>query len=78
MKWMLVVVVLNTPVKTDLTFDSLRACLGREESMRIAWQEEVTRATAWLKQFPDAYKGKEHVEFVHKQTPWGTCIPAKV
>ena len=37
MKWVLVVIVINSPVKTDLTFNSLNECLSAEQAMRTEW-----------------------------------------
>jgi hypothetical protein len=37
MTWMLVVLVANTPVKTELVHDSLRTCLEAGETMRGEW-----------------------------------------
>jgi hypothetical protein len=79
MKWVLVVVVLNTPVKTDLVFDSLQSCLNTEHTMRSEWAEVVNKVAEWQRQnpdMPDATK-RETTNFVRKQNVWGTCIPAK-
>ncbi len=37
MKWLLGVIVMNMPVKTDLVFNSLSDCLAAEEKMREHW-----------------------------------------
>ena len=37
MKWILLAIVLQTPVKTDLVFDTLEDCLRAENEMRAAW-----------------------------------------
>ena len=42
MKWILVAIVMNTPVKTDLTFNNLNECLSAEQAMSLArwvWTE---------------------------------------
>lgn len=79
MKWLLVVVVLNTPVKTDLVFDSLQSCLNIEQTMRSEWAGVRNIVTEWQNQnpdMPDATK-RETSNLVRRQSVWGTCIPAK-
>lgn len=44
MKWLLVVIVMNTPVKTDLVFNSLSECLAAEAQMRTEWSEVYNQA----------------------------------
>lgn len=70
MKWLLVVIVMNSPVKTDLVFDTLPACLAAEEEMRKQWAG-VYNQTAKNK------ASKETLALVRTQMFSGTCIPAK-
>jgi len=70
MKWLLVVIVMNTPVKTDLVFDTLIDCLKAESEMRQQWAN-VYNAT--LKRGAD----KDSLAFVNRQMTSGTCIPSK-
>lgn len=68
MKWLLVVLVMNSPVKTDLSFENLDDCLRAEQEMRSEW----TRA------YNDAMKrGAERatLDFVASQMITGTCVP---
>lgn len=70
MKWLLVVIVMNSPVKTDLVFSSLNACLDSEQEMR----------TEWTKIYNRAFEGgapEESLEFIKAQMTHGTCIPSK-
>ena len=39
MKWPLVAIVMNTPIKTDLVFNNLADCLSAENQMRKEWAE---------------------------------------
>ena len=39
-KWLLVVIVMNSPVKTDLVFNSLSDCLAAENQMRREWADQ--------------------------------------
>lgn len=69
MKWLLVVIVLNTPVKTDLVFDDLGSCLAAEEQMRAEWAAH----------YNSALKGKaseDSLALIKAQMANGTCIPA--
>ena len=78
MHWLLVVVVLNTPIKTDLVYESLAACLKAEGEMRGQWIDllnGVLKQNGPMPQWDDAKK--KRFEFVSKQVPFGTCIPAK-
>lgn len=70
MKWLLVVIVLNAPVKTDLAFDSLDECLRAESAMRQSWTEVFNGAK---KRGAD----RDTLEFVKRQMTFGTCIPTK-
>ncbi len=66
---MLIAIVAGTPMKTELTFDSLADCLRTETEMRRQWADV----------FNDAVKrnaGKDTLEMVKRQMGSGTCIPA--
>jgi len=70
MNWLLVVMLANTPVKTDLVYSTLADCLRAEQTMRQQWAEV----------YNDAAKrkvGKDTLEMVKRQMGAGTCIPAK-
>ncbi len=70
MKWLLVVFLMNTPVKTDLVYDSLDSCLASETKMRADWAAVYNRAVA-------AEMSAESLEMIKSQMPRGTCIPSK-
>lgn len=70
MKWVLVALVMNSPVKTDLVFDSLSDCLAAEAQMRREWSEVYSQAR---KSGVDA----ERVGQISKAMTSGTCIPSK-
>ena len=74
MKWLLVVIVLQTPVKTDLVFESLSACLSMEIQMRNEWVSVYNKTKAKFQANEEFEKMKEHLE---RQMTWGTCIPTK-
>ena len=44
MKWLLIVIVMNAPIKTDLVFESLSECLSAETQMRKEWAELYNQA----------------------------------
>ena len=68
MKWLLVVLVMNSPVKTDLSFDNLDACLVAEQDMRSEWTKIYNRAHAKQAE-------KATLDFIMSQMTMGTCIP---
>lgn len=70
MQWLLVVIVLNTPVKTDLVFSSLDACLAAETEMRSQWIVVHNRAVT-------AKMQRDSLDMIKSQMTRGTCIPAK-
>ena len=70
MKWLLVVIVANTPVKTDLVFDSLRSCLAAETEMRAEWAAEYNSVAS-------SGASKETLEMLRTQMIQGTCVPTK-
>jgi hypothetical protein len=78
MHWVLVVIVAGMPVKTDLTFDSLGACLSKEAEMRNEWVEVINKTIEWSnKNVKTADERQKNIDFVMSQSVHGTCIPAK-
>ena len=70
MKWLLVVLVMNSPIKTDLVFPSLDSCLAAESAMRSSWAEIYNRAAT-------AKMSQDSLDMIKKQMTHGTCIPTK-
>jgi len=70
MKWLLVVMVMNTPLKTDLVFQSLDSCLSAEGQMRAQWAAVYNRAFA-------AKMESDSLQMIKSQITHGTCIPSK-
>lgn len=70
MKWLLVAIVMNTPVKTDLVFKSLAECLSAETQMRKEWADFYTQAKK-------AGAEKEALGLISSQMVRGTCIPSQ-
>lgn len=70
MKWILVVIVMNSPLKTDLIFDSLSGCLAAEKQMRKEWASIYNQTKV-------AGAEKETLGMLSSQMTSGTCIPAK-
>ena len=70
MKWMLVVIVMNTPVKTDLVYGTLAECLSAEAQMRQEWADHYGQAKK-------ASAPAETLGLLSSQVTKGTCIPAK-
>lgn len=70
MNWLLVVIVMNTPIKTDLVFTSLDACLSAEFEMRSQWAEAYNKAMV-------AKGPKDSLDMMKSQMTHGTCIPSK-
>lgn len=70
MKWLLVVIVMNSPLKTDLVFNSLSECLAAETQMRKDWADTYN-------QTKKAGAEKETLGMLSSQMTKGTCIPSK-
>ena len=70
MKWLLVVIVMNAPVKTDLVFGSLQECLSAEAQMRQEWAEQYAQAKK-------AGATGETLGLLSSQMTKGTCVPSK-
>lgn len=70
MKWLLVVIVMNSPVKTDLVFGSLPECLSAESQMRKEWADLYN-------QTKKSGAANETLGFLSSQMTKGTCIPSK-
>lgn len=70
MKWLLVVLIMNTPVKSDLVFDSLPDCLAAESRMRKEWAEHYAQAQK-------SGAAKEALGLMSSQMTKGTCMPSK-
>lgn len=78
MKWLLIVLIMNQPVKTDLTFESLNTCMEAEEKMRKEWANrfnEVVSRPAFQKLSAEDKKASR--TFMLSQATSGTCIPTK-
>jgi hypothetical protein len=69
MKWVLVVIVMNSPIKTDLVFNNLQDCLSAEHSMRKEWAEIYNQAKK-------SGAEQESLGLISSQMTKGTCIPA--
>lgn len=72
MNWLLVVIVLGTPVKTDLVYKSLQDCLQAEVQMRADWAAAFNAAKS-----EKPARSPESIGFLSKQTTSGTCIPSQ-
>ena len=70
MKWLLVVIVMNTPIKTDLVFNNLSDCLSAENQMRKEWTEFYNQAQK-------SGAARETLGSISSQMTKGTCIPSK-
>lgn len=70
MKWVLVVIVMNAPVKTDLVFGNLADCLSAENQMRKEWAEVYNQAQK-------SGAARETLGLISSQMTKGTCIPSK-
>ena len=70
MKWLLVVIVMNMPVKTELSLNTLDDCLRAEQEMRKQWVEVYNSAL-------NRKDGKDTLDMVKRQMTSGTCIPTK-
>ena len=70
MKWLLVVIVMNAPLKTDLVFNNLPDCLAAEKQMRKEWTEAYEQARK-------ADAPKEALGLLSSQMTKGTCMPSR-
>lgn len=70
MKWLLIAIVMNTPVKTDLVFESLADCLRAEETMRQQWADVYNDAAKRRAE-------KATLDLLLKQQTFGTCVPSR-
>lgn len=72
MNWLLVVIVLGAPVKTDLVYRSLQDCLQAEQQMRSEWANTYNAARA-----EKPPRTPDSLGYLSKQMTSGTCIPAQ-
>ena len=70
MKWLLVALVMNPPIKTDLVFDLLHDCLRAEQEMRRQWADMYNDALS-------RKASKDTLDLIKKQMTSGTCIPTR-
>jgi len=75
MKWMLVMLVFGQPVKTDLLYESLRACLAVEESVRKAYADAYTETQTWAEKNVPADQRDTVLKLALTHMTKGTCIP---
>jgi hypothetical protein len=78
MKWVLVALVMNSPIKTDLVFSSLEECMAEVGIMTLTWSKLIQREAEKNDKMtiPDHTK-KYLAEALGKKRPDGTCIPSK-
>jgi hypothetical protein len=75
MKWMLFVLVFRShPVETNLTFDSLDACLKAEETMRKEYARAYSQGT-WQGGESVGATSDPSVASRYGQKTTATCIP---
>ena len=72
MNWLLVVIVLGSPVKTDLVYRSLQDCLHAELQMRSDWAAAYNTAKV-----EKPARSPESLGLLSKQMTSGTCIPSQ-
>lgn len=70
MKWLLVALVMNMPVKTDLVFNNLSECMAAESKMRSEWVEVYNQAKK-------SGAENDRTGQLSKAMTTGTCIPSK-
>jgi hypothetical protein len=71
MKWLLIATVLQSPVPTGLTYETLPECVQAAASAHQAWRDafrEAVRSNA-----PD-----EFVTILRLRAPTMTCIPGRL
>lgn len=78
MRWLLVMLVMQSPVKTDLVFNTLAECLSVEAKVRKEWADMLNNATAQpsFKQRTPEEQAQSRA-FMMNQISSGTCIPTK-
>jgi hypothetical protein len=78
-KWMLVVLVMGQePVKTEMTFDSLQECVEAEFRVRVEVAAAYNNWVEWAAANPEVsgYPGSEGLNKVHiGMSNIATCIP---
>lgn len=70
MKWVLVAIVMNMPVKTDLVYNNLTECMAAEAQMRSEWKAAYDEAK---KSGADPMR----VGQISSAMTTGTCVPTK-
>ena len=79
MKWMLVIVVMwISPVKTNLTYDTLQECLDAEDEVRGEIATAVNRWREWASANPDVSNYPDSEAFMTRRIGMqnvATCIP---
>lgn len=78
MKWLLVVIVANAPVKTDLVYNTLSDCLQAESKVRQEWvaqfNNSISQASFKHMSVEDQQQSRT---FMMNQMNSGTCIPSR-
>ena len=72
MRWMLVVLVKESPIKTDLVFKDHKDCLTAEAHMRRTWSDLYNQT---VKEIPNLTQQSK--DFMFSQITHGTCVPTK-
>ena len=78
MIWMLIAVIESEPVKTNLTFESLSACLAADDEVRSEHANEFNAWLSWAAENPEQSLFPESQAFMEKRiglATYYTCIP---
>ena len=81
MIWMLIAVIEGEPIKTNLTFDSLSACLAADDEVRLEHAKEFNAWVSWAAENPSDSSYPESQAFMEKRIglkTYYTCIPHNV
>jgi hypothetical protein len=81
MIWMLIAVIEGEPIKTNLTYDSLSACLAADEQVRAEHAKEFNVWMTWAAQNPSESAYPDSQAFMQKRIgldTYYTCIPHNV
>lgn len=78
MRWLLVVIVANTPIKTDLIFDKFDACMAAEATAASQFVDIAERTALWhAKNNSSEQRAQADVNSLAQKIYYGTCIPTR-
>lgn len=76
MKWLLVMLISGSPIKTDLYFPTLGECLAFEDQVAAQYANAYNEAVKWARENRSQTEFAGIEKLARERMSRGTCMPA--